>query len=67
MTGKNQNGYHHQKSPWNIKMTSFAKKTDNPLRKIWEGPKIEPNPNKELISLQIGKNVVNEIAINNND
>lgn len=40
---------------WNIKMTQFAKATDNPLRKIWEGHKVFPNPRKETITLQIGK------------
>ncbi|KAG5684608.1 hypothetical protein PVAND_013833 [Polypedilum vanderplanki] len=35
-------------------MTTFAEKTDNPLRKIWEGPKIDPNKDKKLITLQIG-------------
>ncbi|CRK96860.1 CLUMA_CG009926, isoform A [Clunio marinus] len=39
---------------WKIKMTSFAMKTENPLRKIWEGHKVFPNPRKEQITLQIG-------------
>jgi hypothetical protein len=43
-----------QKS-WNLKMTEFAKRTENPLRKIWEGPRIEPNSEKEAIKFQIGK------------
>lgn len=40
---------------WNLKMTQFAKATDNPLRKIWEGHKVFPNPRKETITLQIGE------------
>lgn len=36
-------------------MTQFAMNTDNPLRKIWEGHKVFPNPRKETITLQIGK------------
>lgn len=35
-------------------MTHFAKHTENPLRKIWEGQKVFPNPRKESIVLQIG-------------
>jgi hypothetical protein len=40
---------------WSIEVSQFATNTDNPLRKIWEGPRVYPNPNKETISLQIGK------------
>ena len=43
---------------WKIKMTQFARRTENPLRKIWEGPKVFPNPKKETITLQIGKYVI---------
>ena len=39
---------------WNIKMTEFAARTENPLRKIWEGEKIVPNSSKEEIKFQIG-------------
>lgn len=39
---------------WNLKMTDFAKRTENPLRKIWEGPRIVPNSEKEAIRFQIG-------------
>lgn len=45
---------------WNLKMTQFALKTDNPLRKIWEGHKVFPNPRKETIALQIGEFNLNE-------
>lgn len=40
---------------WNLKMTQFAVKTDNPLRKMWENYKVCPNPRKETITLQIGE------------
>lgn len=43
---------------WGLKMTQFARKTENPLRKIWEGHKVFPNPKKETISLQIGKSLL---------
>lgn len=42
---------------WNLKMTQFALNTENPLRKIWEGHKVSPNPRKEVITLQIGENI----------
>lgn len=41
---------------WNVKVTDFAKNTHNPIRAIVEGLKIEPNPEKQLIALSIGKN-----------
>ena len=40
---------------WEIKMTNFAMKTDNPLRKIWEEVSLLPNPKKDVITLQIGE------------
>lgn len=40
---------------WNIHVTEFAKNTHNPIRAIVEGLKIEPNPEKQLIALSIGK------------
>lgn len=40
---------------WKIKMTQFSRRTENPLRKIWEGHKVHPNPKKETITLQIGE------------
>lgn len=39
---------------WNVQATEFATMTENPLRKIWEGQKVAPNPRKEVITLQIG-------------
>lgn len=45
---------------WNLRMTKFAVKTENPLRKIWEGIKVFPNPKKEVITLQIGNFIKNK-------
>ncbi|CAG9802486.1 unnamed protein product [Chironomus riparius] len=35
-------------------MSDLARKTENPIRSIWEGCKSTPNPSKKLITLQIG-------------
>lgn len=40
---------------WKLKMNEFARRTANPLREIWEAPKIITKSKKEPISLQIGK------------
>lgn len=40
---------------WNIKCSEFAMKTHNPIRAIVDGMKIEPNKNKQMIALSIGK------------
>lgn len=50
---------------WNLKATTFAVLTDNPLRKLWEDQSVVPNPDKEVITLQIGKNkvVINKSSI----
>lgn len=40
---------------WQLKMTEFARRTENPLRKIWEAPPIITKSEKEPITLQIGK------------
>jgi len=51
-----QNGVSKQ---WGIIPASFmAKNTDNPIRKIVDGMKLTPNPDKEMIALSIGTNVV---------
>lgn len=39
---------------WQIHMSKWARNTSNPLRKIVDAMKIEPNPSKELIKLSIG-------------
>lgn len=40
---------------WNVKVTNFAKLTHNPIRAIVEGLRLEPNPEKQMIALSIGK------------
>jgi hypothetical protein len=44
----------HGKPHWNISVSNFAKMTVNPHRMIAENLKIIPNPNKKLITLQMG-------------
>lgn len=39
---------------WNIDSSSFAKSTSNPVRKLIEQMKIEPNPALPMIALSIG-------------
>lgn len=39
---------------WHVAVSSFAKKTFNPIRNIVENMKIEPHPEKEMIALSIG-------------
>ena len=43
------------KKSWNVPSSTFAKHTNNPIRKIVEGMKLTPNPAKEMIALSIGK------------
>ena len=41
--------------PWGVIPASFmAKHTDNPVRKIVDGMKLTPNPDKNMIALSIG-------------
>lgn len=40
---------------WNVKQSSFALNTINPIRRIVDNIKIEPNPEKHMIPLSIGK------------
>ncbi len=40
---------------WNVNVSDFARLTHNPIRAIVEGLKIEPNPEKMMIALSIGK------------
>lgn len=39
---------------WNVKQSSFALNTINPIRRIIDNLKIEPNPEKHMIPLSIG-------------
>ncbi|CAF1013796.1 unnamed protein product [Brachionus calyciflorus] len=41
-------------SEWNIDSSEFAKSTCNPVRKLIEQMKIEPNPELQMIALSIG-------------
>lgn len=40
---------------WNVTCSEFAKKTHNPIRAIVDGMSIQPNPDKAMIALSIGK------------
>lgn len=40
---------------WNIQASDIARNTHNPIRSIVENIVVEPNPNKKLIALSIGK------------
>lgn len=51
------------KQSWAVPTTQFAIRTENPLRKMWEGPKVYPNPSKKVISLQLGKKGMKEFRI----
>ena len=43
---------------WGVIPASFmAKHTDNPIRKIVDGMKLTPNPDKDMIALSIGMSV----------
>jgi tyrosine aminotransferase len=39
---------------WNLQMSDFAKATVNPHRQMAENSKVSPNPNKKVITLQMG-------------
>jgi len=39
---------------WSVPASEFAKNTSNPIRKIVDGMKLTPNPEKEMIALSIG-------------
>ena len=41
-------------SDWHIEISEFAKNTSNPVRKLIEQMKIEPNPQLPMIALSIG-------------
>ncbi|RNA25415.1 Tyrosine aminotransferase [Brachionus plicatilis] len=41
-------------SDWSVEVSDFAKSTCNPVRKLIEQMKIEPNPNYQMIALSIG-------------
>lgn len=37
-----------------VRVTDYARLTENPLRKLTQGVNIEPNPDKKVITLQLG-------------
>ena len=43
---------------WNVSASLIASRTHNPIRSIVENIVIEPNPEKPMIALSIGKLVV---------
>ena len=49
------NGSGSRKRKWNVGASEMAKRTVNPIRRIVDSMKIEPNPNFATISLSIGK------------
>lgn len=44
----------HIEEDWNISSSDFSKSTCNPVRKLVEQMKIEPNPSLQMIALSIG-------------
>lgn len=48
------NGQPTKRSKWTIASSHMAKRTFNPIRTVVDGMKLEPNPDKDLISLSIG-------------
>lgn len=44
-----------KKNKWRIIVSPKAKETVNPIRTVVETLKLEPNPDKQLIPLSIGK------------
>lgn len=47
--------YASQKRRWDVKVSKFATNTVNPIREIVDNLKLEPNPEKQMIALSIGK------------
>lgn len=47
---------HRPERSWDsVDASDFAKKTFNPIRVFVEDPDLQPNPEKDVISLSIGK------------
>jgi tyrosine aminotransferase len=54
-TTTTSNGTENNNEHWSVIPTSYmAKNTDNPIRKIVDGMKLTPNPDKEMIALSLG-------------
>ncbi|XP_022097594.1 tyrosine aminotransferase-like isoform X1 [Acanthaster planci] len=43
-----------KRSKWTVRASDMATRTHNPIRAIVDGMKLEPNPNKDFISLSLG-------------
>ena len=43
------------KASWDIPMSIMASNTFNPIRRIVDGMKLTPHPDKEMIALSIGR------------
>lgn len=48
------NSQPNKKSKWSVASSQMARRTFNPIRAVVDGMKLEPNPEKDLISLSIG-------------
>ena len=59
MDYSNSNGHSETRSPkkgkWVVPISKMAENTVNPIRRIVDHIKIEPNPNYDFISVSIGK------------
>lgn len=44
-----------RKARWSVRPSDMSDKTFNPIRAIVDSMKVEPNPNKTMISLSIGE------------
>ena len=44
-----------ERKKWNVESSLIAKRTYNPIRNIVENIVVEPNPDKRMIALSIGK------------
>lgn len=49
------NNFGSSREKWRVQASNIAKRTHNPIRSIVENIVVEPNPNKKMIALSIGK------------
>ena len=56
-TNNNNSDYdvYTKENGWNLQPSEMSQNVVNPIRRIVDGMKIEPNPEKELIRLTIGE------------
>lgn len=45
---------------WDVRASDIARRTHNPIRSIVENIVVEPNPNKKMIALSIGKSIARQ-------